>query len=384
MKNKTYDYIIVGAGIAGCSTAYFLSQDSDNILIIDKNSDIAMGASGAAGAFLSPLLGKDNPFKTLIKEALNYSISFYKENFVDCIINKGVLRIPKSENDRKKFQNYDHDFEYQIKDDGYFFPIGTLVDSSKLCKALANNSEKLFNYNVEKIEYKDSLWIINNEIKTKNLILTTGANAAFLPSYIQIRPVWGQRIVCKSAKELLHNYHKECSISLSLPNNIDYDKNKPFLLSIGATHHRMVLKKNCDTSNVFPNFSICNKCPTGCLEDTQKLLSLANDIIKLDDLEVLEAYGGARASSYDYFPIVGDIIDDEKTLKEFPYLKHGTRVKEDRFTKKDNLFILNGVGGRGFVLSPYIANILVEYIISQKTINEEIRSDRLFKRWVRK
>ncbi|NLO17076.1 MAG: FAD-dependent oxidoreductase, partial [Arcobacter butzleri] len=139
-----------------------------------------------------------------------------------------------------------------------------------------------------------------------------------------------------------------------------------------------------DTSNVFPNFSICNKCPTGCLEDTQKLLSLANDIIKLDDLEVLEAYGGARASSYDYFPIVGDIIDDEKTLKEFPYLKHGTRVKEDRFTKKDNLFILNGVGGRGFVLSPYIANILVEYIINQKTINEEIRSDRLFKRWVRK
>ena len=54
--HKTYDYVIIGGGIAGSSTAHFLSKYSNSILLVDRNCDIAQGASGAAGAFLSPLL----------------------------------------------------------------------------------------------------------------------------------------------------------------------------------------------------------------------------------------------------------------------------------------------------------------------------------------
>lgn len=384
MENKIYDYVIVGAGIAGCSTAYFLSRHTSNILLIDKNTSVAGGASGAAGAFLSPLLGKNNPFKTLVTKALKFSTQFYHDNFSDCIINNGVLRIPKDDTDREKFKTYDHDFDFVIKDDGYFFPIGSLINSTKLCLKLTTNINKLLGFNIDKIQFADDLWSINDKIKTKNLILCTGAYVDFLPKYVQIRPVWGQRIVCKSAMNLTHNYHKECSVSLSLKNEYDNDTNKPYLISIGATHHRLVLEKKCDNSFVFPNFSTCNHCPTGCKEDTQKLLELANDIIKLDDLEVVEAYGGARASSYDYFPVVGDLVDDKLTLEEFPYLKNGTHVQSNRFTKYKNLFVLNGVGGRGFVLSPFLAKELVEHITDGKELDEDIKSERLFKRWVKK
>ena len=76
--NKEFDYIIIGAGIAGCCIAHFLSKYSKSILLIDKNEKVAFGASGAAGAFLSPLLGKPNDFKDLIKEALIFSTQFYK------------------------------------------------------------------------------------------------------------------------------------------------------------------------------------------------------------------------------------------------------------------------------------------------------------------
>ena len=384
MENKIYDYVIIGAGIAGCSTAYFLSKHTNNILLIDKNDSVAGGASGAAGAFLSPLLGKNNAFKDLVTKALKFSTRFYKDNFSDCIINNGVLRIPKNDSDREKFKTYDHDFDFTIKDDGYFFPIGSLIHSTKLCLNLTTNIQKLLGFNVDKIKFADNLWYINDKIKTKNLILCTGAYVDFLPSYVQIRPVWGQRIVCKSSKKLIHNYHKECSVSISLDNTFDNDTKKPYLISIGATHHRLVLEKKCDDTLVFPNFSTCNHCPTGCKEDTDKLLKLANDIIKIDDLEVIEAYGGARASSYDYFPIVGDLVDDELTLKEFPYLKNGTHVQSNRFTRHKNLFVLNGVGGRGFVLSPFLAKQLVEHIIGGKELEEDIKSERLFKRWVKK
>ena len=45
-----FDYIIVGAGISGCSVAFELSKNNDNILLLDKLPDVAAGASGAAGA----------------------------------------------------------------------------------------------------------------------------------------------------------------------------------------------------------------------------------------------------------------------------------------------------------------------------------------------
>ena len=49
--NKEYDYVIIGAGIAGCSLAYFLKKYSKSILLIDRNSNVAFGASGAAVLF---------------------------------------------------------------------------------------------------------------------------------------------------------------------------------------------------------------------------------------------------------------------------------------------------------------------------------------------
>ena len=103
---KKYDYIIIGSGIVGCSLAYFLKKYSNNILLIDKNSDVCFGASGAAGAFLSPLLGIDNSFKTLVANALKFSTKFYEENFPQSFVKSGTIRIPKNKADEDKFNNY--------------------------------------------------------------------------------------------------------------------------------------------------------------------------------------------------------------------------------------------------------------------------------------
>jgi tRNA 5-methylaminomethyl-2-thiouridine biosynthesis bifunctional protein len=52
-----YDTAIIGAGINGCSCAYFLSQAQQNVILIDQDG-IAAGGSGAAGAVFSPLITK--------------------------------------------------------------------------------------------------------------------------------------------------------------------------------------------------------------------------------------------------------------------------------------------------------------------------------------
>lgn len=382
---KQYDYVIVGAGIAGCSVAHFLKDEK--VLLIDRNENVAYGASGAAGAFLSPLLGKPNKFKDLVSNALTYSVDFYKEFAKEFIINKGVIRIPKNNEDKKRFEEYkkyiDTDFE-EIKE-GIFFKIGSQVFPDEICKLLSKVCEKLFNYEVKHIKYEKENWIINDEILAKNLILTTGADTKLIDEkYFNIRAVWGQKIDITTTTCIDVNYHKECSLS----STVDLEDKNRYKASIGATHHRF----DCDRD-------ICNYCVESAninkkysngytneitQRDTDKLLSLANNIKPLEAVKVIDIKIGARASSADYFPMVGSLIDSDKTISMFPHLKKGTHVKDDRFSYYKNLFVLNGVGGRGFVLSPYLAKNLVEYIKNNKTLDECIVVNRLFKRWVRK
>lgn len=384
-KLKEYDYVIVGAGIAGSCVAHFLKDEKT--LLLDRFDDVAQFASGVAGGFLSPLLGKPNKFKELVTKSLSFAVDFYKSLDESLIVQKGVLRVPKDDEDRLKFDEYKKhfDFDWEEKDGGYFFKIGSQVFSYDMCKKLTNNIDKIFNYDVKHIYKKEELWIINDEIKTKNLILTIGSDIKLIDEeYINIRAVWGQRIDISTTTCIEFNYHKECSISTS------YDKINDHLYkaSIGATHHRFdtILEENY---KAFENPNLDNLVNIGYTndlykKDTLELLEKANNIRILNDVKVLKTYFGARASSFDYFPLVGSLIDSKETLNMFPYLKNGTHVKSDRFIRHENLFVLNGVGGRGFVLSPYLAKKLVDFIKKNESLSDDITVDRLFKKWVRR
>ena len=379
---KEFENVIIGAGIAGCSIAHFLKKYSNSILLIDKNEDVAFGASGAAGAFLSPLLGKSNPFKELVTKALIFSIDYYKNNFSENIINCGTCRIPKNKEDEEKFKSYIPymDFEFEKFEDGYLFPIGSVVNSYEICKNLSKDVEKLFDYEVLSVKKIDNFWYLNGEIKTKNLFLTTGADISLIEEkYLDIRAVWGQKIDVFTTTKVEVNYHKECSLSIS---------NKDGIVSIGATHHRFDDKKEESSYDLkLKNINKLkhNDCTNNIMqEDVKELLTKANDIKTLNDVTVLDIKIGARASSVDYFPMVGKLVDSQKSFEKYPHLKNGFQIKNENLEMIDNLYILNGVGGRGFVLSLYLANKLVENIFNNEELEEEITNFRLFKRWAKK
>jgi glycine/D-amino acid oxidase-like deaminating enzyme len=385
--NKEFDYVIIGAGIAGCSLAYFLGKYSKSILLIDRNSQVAFGASGAAGAFLSPLLGKPNDFKDLITKSLIFSTNFYKNLGEELINNCGVCRIPKNEEDADKFESYKPymDFEYTSMNDGYFFEIGSQVTPSLICEKLTKNIEKKLSYNVGKLEQKEnSIWIINDEIYAKNIILTTGADVKHIKEeYFDIRGVWGQKIDVSTTTQTNINYHKECSVSKASK----IENTNLFKVSIGATHHKFNCDKNiCNYCIETANINACSRCYNDSIinNDSAKLIALANDIIKLENVEVIDVKIGARASSNDYFPMLGKLVDSKKSIEKYPHLLNGTHIKNSMLETINNLYVINGVGGRGFVLSPYLANELVEYIINNKEIEDNLTTHRLFKRWAKR
>ena len=214
--------------------------------------------------------------------------------------------------------------------------------------------------------------------------MATGADISLInEKYFDIRAVWGQKIDISSSTKIDLNYHKECSLSISKEL-----KNNKYLISIGATHNRF--DKDMSSSSYNLKLKNINKIEHDSFsknimdEDIKKLLKKASDIKKLNNIEVLDVKIGARASSVDYFPMVGKLVDSIKSFEKYPHIKNGTHIKNENLELIDNLYVLNGVGGRGFVLSLYLANSLVESIINDKQLDDEITNFRLFRRWAKK
>ena len=82
--------------------------------------------------------------------------------------------------------------------------------------------------------------------------------------------------------------------------------------------------------------------------------------------------------------MVGQLIDSKTTIDKYPHLVNGSHVKDEMLSKYDNLYVLNGVGGRGYVLSPFLAKQLVDNILDKNELEDEIKVHRMFKRWVKK
>ena len=344
-----YDFVIIGAGIAGSSIAYFLRDKK--VLIVDKEG-ISQKASNAAGAFLYPKVGFNTKYTKFVNEALLFSFDFYKNIGINTH-KEGVLILPRDEKDIDKFKEYQKTFtlKYRNQDDGFFFDDGGFVDSQATCHKLLKTIE-FQQIKITKIDKKDN-FILNDEIETKNIILATGYESIIDIPYINIRPVWGQRIELKTKIQPKYNYHKNCSIS----------KNIDGIVKIGATHERRWSEKNPDEEN------------------NQILLQKANEIMKIDG-EIFSMKAGMRAGSIDYFPIIGEIIDTEKTLNSYPEIKKG-RLPKEVFYKK-GIYIINGGGGRGFSNYIYSAKFLSDYILKGEKIPDILDTKRLFIKWARK
>ncbi|MCW8935011.1 MAG: FAD-binding oxidoreductase [Gammaproteobacteria bacterium] len=376
-----YDFIIIGAGVAGCNCAYVLNKAGKKVAIVDKEG-VAKGASGAAGAFLSPLPGKKNSYNSLVNKALHYSLDFYEKLIPQATTKKGVLRVADRNFNETKLKDETLGYEYKdakhLQDvsnnfrniEGYFYKDAAVVNPSEVCNKLIEGCN-FYTQDVEALIFKDGLYNIGN-LKAKNIILTQGVNNSLLNiPYINISPVFGLKIDVKSSTKIPFNIHKSISISANKQDGT---------ISIGATRQNHFDEKlTCTTT--------CDKCQFHINNDevdVKSLLNQANELIDLHDLEVVEIKKGARATIKSYFPVVGKIIDYETSIKKYPSIKNGTKIAADLLAYYPNLYTVNALGSRGFVFGPYLASILKEHILNEVAIPDDISLEKHFYKTARK
>jgi glycine/D-amino acid oxidase-like deaminating enzyme len=364
-----YDFIIVGGGISGSILAYMLRNRDQKIAIIDSSS--GNKASLTAGAFISPILGHPNRYKKFTTKSIIYSTNFYKQNFAKYIDNCGTIRICKDKEELEFMKKLEpnFDFSYSIYDNlklkniginskycGYLFDIGSLVEPSTLLQKLQLNIE-IIQTQANNIEIQDEILSINN-LKTKHIILANGAdNSIIKEPYINIRKIYGHKLNIETTTKQNFNIHQTISISKNIDNKIQ----------IGATHHRDI-----DDPSKFRD------------TDKQKLLLDAKKMIDIKDINKVDISGAFRACSVDYFPIAGELIDSRQTMSKFKSIADGTKIAGNLFIRHKNIFMLNGLGGRGFSSAPYVADLLIRHILDKQKLENSISLDRLFIKWARK
>ncbi len=367
MRDSMYDAVVVGAGVAGCAIAYTLHQKGLKVCVVDRNSQIASGGSGAAGAFVSPKIGKASSLHSLTNEAFAFAVKFYQTHFPQYFHKTGIIRIPKDDRDNQNFALY-RAFNYPyFKDikahtiqslgiqspyDGFLFNEGGVVDAKEMCEALMGGVE-FTSVEIHKIEQKEGYWKLNEAMKCRFLVLATGYHNELIDiEYMGIGGVWGCRGDFKSSLNIGTSIHQDLSIS----------QNMGGIIKIGATHSH-------DASHpLLPN-------------PLESLMQKASRLIDTTQLELVEVFCGVRSGSKDYAPLVGGVVDSAYMLQNYPQIQKGAKAP---LKSIENLFVINGLGGRGFVLAPLMAHKLMQFILEGKSIDERIDPNRLFFKWARR
>ncbi|MDQ7046793.1 MAG: FAD-dependent oxidoreductase [Sulfurovum sp.] len=248
--SKPYDTIIIGAGIAGATTAYMLTQKGQNVLVLDKKG-IASGGSGAAGAFVSPKIGKGSALQKLTNEAFCFAKDFYLSICPEYFHQTGVIRIPKDEADAQKFAEY-ADYNTNIYEkysssklktlaidtgfDSFFFPEAGDCDAKEVCQFLLKDIEVMI-LDVTEVVHESDYWhilgrgVLSPTHKAKNIVLATGYQSDLLDlRYMGIRGTWGTRGDFSSGLDLGVSMHQAMSVGANIKG----------IIKLGATHEKEV------------------------------------------------------------------------------------------------------------------------------------------------
>lgn len=359
---KQYDAIVIGGGIAGSCSAYFLRSHGLRVLVLEKNT-LCSGGSYAAGAFLSPKIAKPSIYKTYLNDAFSFSTAFYKEHFPDLFCQCGLEKYPTDDTDRLRCKSYEPyiDIPCEILADHYYFPDAGIIDPITIVTALLKDIDYIESYMPQHINHDQALWHVDDFAAT-HLILSTGSqpNGFDLP-YLITKNIDGYRydVSFDDDTKVLHNKHKACSISAF------YQKR----IAIGATHIKA--SQHIDLASA-------------ATEDRFGLLEKAKTMLEMQNLTIVKSYWGTRTATMDYFPILGNLIDSSETLKQYPYIKTGTKVPSSKYIHFPNLYMHSALGSRGFVFAPYNAHLLAKHITENKVIPDSLTPERLFKRWATK
>lgn len=367
-KHSSKSAVILGAGLAGCFTAYSLAKRGWQVTLIDELDAVGKGASANQQAVLFPKLSAYNsPLTQFMLSAFLYASRMYQSLFNQCQLGQlnGSLSLAYNEKEQLaqaslgdwlahypelgRLVNTQQASELAglpLQHQGLYIPLSGWINSPALCQFLVNMEgiNVITGTSVEQLFF-DKKWIVN-DFETEVLILANGykINSFKETEYLPVKPIRGQMTSILSTAQSASLLMPLCGDGHVLPAINGQHQ-------LGATYElkaaEAAIKNHDDLINL------------------GKLHQLAPDTLWSD--QVIGHWAGVRATTTDYLPIVGKVARDA----EFKDVYAGLASNAKRWIAKagsyyPGLYACAGFGSRGITTVPLCA----EWLASQ--INHEL------------
>jgi len=344
-------FAIIGAGLAGTTLAWKLEKQSSDFQIIDANFEKAsFKAAGIINPVVFKRLTKSFMVDDCLPEAKNFYFEVEKKLKTKFFFEKTLLKTIKNIADQNQweakigesnFEEYLNPTTNQIinglknyhawgsvKHAGY---VDTKTYISKSHEFFQKKNKLQIIKKPNSYSQNGNEWLVKNEnlmVKAERVIFCEGPYAAENPlwSFLPFALTKGETLLIKAERLTIESIIKKDFFLLPLKNGI---------FKVGATYNWN------DTS--------WEKTEKG----KQTLIEKLEEIIDCP-YEILEHTAGVRPNTKDRRPFLGE---------------HHTQK---------GLFIFNGLGSKGVVLAPHFADMIVNFVADNKSLNNDFDINRYF------
>mgnify|MGYP000370754865 CR=1 FL=1 len=392
-SEHTYDVIVLGAGLAGVTTARTLAQEGLRVAVIEQNNDPVSGASGQAQlAMYAKLPSEANKISRFTAHCLMHSQRHYSKhqfcaNNVEFWNQSGLLQLAWNSKEKDKQARFIQNFSFpvsfiqhvdakkcsdhsglELPYSGLWFPKCGWLDPVQYSKYILDHEliETIYNTNVSQIHLDETsrLWTAithGRTISAKNMVIANSNNAKDFEQlkHLPSKPIRGQVTKIrsgdlKSTKTILCGEGYLCPASggwHSFGATFDLDSNTP----------------ETTLSDQNENISTLRKWLPNWLDNSAVDEAVATD-------SVLNK-AGLRCTTPDYIPIVGPAPDYKAMLTTFSGLRVGANSCNKEFGHYlPNLYVNVGHGSKGLYTTPISAELIKSYICAgAMPVSEEQR-----------
>jgi tRNA 5-methylaminomethyl-2-thiouridine biosynthesis bifunctional protein len=402
---------IIGAGIAGCTTAYALARRGIKVTIIDKHG-IATEASGnPQGAMYAKLAAGEATHSDIYVQGYLQSLRWLYQQLEpgDGWNNCGLIQLASTEKEIKRQQKFIEKTHYPeqllhsltlkeasnisgltLSSGGLFFPEAGWVSPLRLCQQLVKHPLiELRKMTLSKLVKKNNDWqlISPSNAKDENIyshVIVACANQSqkLLPNcYLPTKSIRGQLTYLDKYKcDRLMASKATDSDSNTLTNN--HAKS-------GAINYQQTLNLKtvlCGKGYIAPadngkyclgaSYNIKDDDTQLRLSDQQKNFTYLDDFgeefqnlhrrLKEHDSTLLPGRTGFRCTTPDYLPMAGPLIDEEAFDSDFTAIRKNLQRYPRQAAKFHSGLYLNiGHGSRGLTSAPLCAELIAAYMCEE-------------------
>jgi tRNA 5-methylaminomethyl-2-thiouridine biosynthesis bifunctional protein len=359
---------IIGAGIAGCATAAALMRRGWSTTLIDRNDDIALGASGNPVGILMPRVTAAPSFEsrfsgTAWRFLLRTLDNIGEVGFERC----GVLQLADDETDGERLKAIasaaelagplTHLSAQEASDfagchlgrSALLFPQAGCIDPRALCTALATGARRVFATDVMEVRRAgDGFELAGTYADVVVFANGLGASSFPLAHWLPLAARRGQLTLAQPSAT---SAHLRCVLSYG-----------GYITP--AIHNQHAIGATFDWIDD----------PTGVQEvvtedharNLAELARVAPALMAGRAAHDCEGRAALRCTTPDHLPIVGPLPDQAAYLTDYAQLRHGQHwVRYPAATYHPGMYLLTGLGARGLTEAALAAELLACHITGE-------------------